>query len=108
MPLVAISAAALLIVVALRDPTPAFAHVEWELLLFFSALFVVMRGVRDVPLVHELTSASAAHLSGVAVHDAAIISGAMLALSNVVSNVPAVILWLPVVPKLGNATFVWL
>jgi Na+/H+ antiporter NhaD/arsenite permease-like protein len=51
MPLVAISAAALLVAVARRDPTQAFANVEWELLLFFAALFVVMRGVRDVPLV---------------------------------------------------------
>jgi Na+/H+ antiporter NhaD/arsenite permease-like protein len=108
MPLVAISAAALLIGVARRDPTRAFANVEWELLLFFGALFVVMRGVRDVPLVHDLTSASAAHLSGAALHDAGVVSAAMLALSNLVSNVPAVILWLPVVPHTANPSFVWL
>jgi Na+/H+ antiporter NhaD/arsenite permease-like protein len=108
MPLVAISAAALLIVVARRDPTPAFAHVEWELLLFFAALFVVMRGVRDVPLVQELTLASGAHLSGAPMHDAGVVSAAMLALSNLVSNVPAVILWLPVVPRIAHPSFVWL
>ena len=32
----------------------------------------------------------------------------MLALSNLVSNVPAVILWLPVVPRTAEPAFVWL
>jgi Na+/H+ antiporter NhaD/arsenite permease-like protein len=32
----------------------------------------------------------------------------MLALSNLVSNVPAVILWLPVVPKVTAPSFIWL
>jgi len=32
----------------------------------------------------------------------------MVALSNVVSNVPAVILWLPVVPNVAAPTFIWL
>jgi Na+/H+ antiporter NhaD/arsenite permease-like protein len=108
MPLVAISAAALLVAVARRDPTQAFANVEWELLLFFAALFVVMRGVRDVPLVQELTSASAAHLSGARFHDASVVTAAMLALSNLVSNVPAVILWLPIAPRTAHPDFVWL
>ena len=108
LPLVAIGAAALLIAVARRDPSQAFANVEWELLLFFGALFVVMRGVRDVPLVQGLTSASAASLSGAPLHDAGIVAAAMLALSNLVSNVPAVILWLPVVPRTAHPSFVWL
>jgi len=108
LPLVAISTAALLIAVARRDPTEAFANVEWELLLFFAALFVVMRGVRDVPLVQDLTSASAARLSGARLHDASVVTAAMLALSNLVSNVPAVILWLPIAPRTAHPDFVWL
>jgi Na+/H+ antiporter NhaD/arsenite permease-like protein len=108
LPLVAITAAAVLIAVARRDPAHAFAKVEWELLLFFGALFVVMRGVRDLPLVVSLTSTASAHLTGAAVHDAGVISTAMLALSNLVSNVPAVILWLPVIPKVANPDFAWL
>jgi Na+/H+ antiporter NhaD/arsenite permease-like protein len=108
LPLIAICAAALLIAVARRDPTEAFARVEWELLLFFGALFVVMRGVRDVPLVRDLTSASGASLTGAPLHDAGIVTAAMVALSNLISNVPAVLLWLPVVPHTANPTFVWL
>ena len=67
-----------------------------------------MRGVRDVPLVQELTSASGAHLTGSRLHDAGVVTAAMLALSNLVSNVPAVILWLPVVPRTTHPAFVWL
>lgn len=108
LPLVAITAAAVLIAIAQRDPARAFANVEWELLLFFGALFVVMRGVRELPLVLDLTTAASAHLTGARLHDASIVAAAMLALSNLVSNVPAVILWLPVVPSLASAQFVWL
>jgi len=108
LPLVAITAAAILIAIAQRDPAEAFAKVEWSLLLFFGALFVVMRGARDLPLIASLTGAAAAQLHGAPMHDAVVTSTAMLALSNLVSNVPAVILWLPVVPKLASPTFIWL
>jgi Na+/H+ antiporter NhaD/arsenite permease-like protein len=108
LPLVAITAAAVLLVVAHRDPAPAFAMVEWPLLVFFAALFVVMRGARDLPLVESLTAAAGAQLHGARLHDAVVTSAAMTALSNVVSNVPAVILWLPIVPKLPSSSFIWL
>jgi Na+/H+ antiporter NhaD/arsenite permease-like protein len=108
LPLVAITAAAILIAIAQRDPAEAFAKVEWSWLLFFGALFVVMRGARDLPFVTSLTSAAAAQLHGTPLHDAVVTSVAMLGLSNVVSNVPAVILWLPVVPRLVHPAFTWL
>ncbi len=107
MPLVAIAAGAVMVAIAGRDAEPAFAKVEWSLLLFFAALFVVMRGVRDLPLVVALTGSAAARLQGTGWHDAGVVSAAMLVLSNLVSNVPAVILWLPVVPTLPHAAFVW-
>jgi Na+/H+ antiporter NhaD/arsenite permease-like protein len=108
LPLVAIAAGAVMVAVAGRDPADAFAKVEWSLLLFFAALFIVVDGVRDVPLVVSLTSAAAEHVTGAPLRDVAVISGAMLALSNLVSNVPAVVLWLPVVPRLPNVELAWL
>jgi Na+/H+ antiporter NhaD/arsenite permease-like protein len=105
---VSVAAGALMLALGRRDPADAFAKVEWELLLFFAALFVVIRGVRDVPLALDLTARAAGHLHGATWRDAWIVSGAMLALSNLVSNVPAVLLWLPAVPQLTHARFVWL
>jgi len=108
LPLVAITAAAILLAIAQRDPVKAFEKVEWSLLLFFGALFVVMRGARDLPLIASLTSAAGAQLHGAPMHDAVVTSAAMLALSNLVSNVPAVVLWLPVVPNVVAPSFIWL
>ena len=108
MPLVAIVGATVLMLISGRDSARTLAAVEWPLLLFFGALFVVMRGARDLPLVESLSLTAAHHLSGTALHDALVVSGAMAALSNLVSNVPAVILWLPVVPGLAHAAFIWL
>lgn len=108
LPLVAIVAAAVLLLIARRDPAIAFRMVDWPLLVFFAALFVVMRGARDLPVVASLTSVAAAGLRGAPLHDALVTSGAMTALSNLVSNVPAVILWLPVVPTLAAPHFIWL
>jgi len=108
LPLVAITAAAILLAIAQRDPVKAFEKVEWSLLLFFGALFVVMRGARDLPLIASLTSAAGAQLHGAPIHDAVVTSAAMLALSNFVSNVPAVVLWLPVVPNVVAPSFIWL
>ena len=108
LPLVAIVAGSVMLAIAGRDPADALARVEWPLLLFFAALFVVMRGVRDLPLVTSLTGSAAAQLTGAPWRDATVVSAAMLALSNLVSNVPAVILWLPVVPTLPHRDFVWL
>jgi Na+/H+ antiporter NhaD/arsenite permease-like protein len=88
LPLVAITAAAILLAIAQRDPVKAFEKVEWSLLLFFGALFVVMRGARDLPVIASLTSAARAQLHGAPMHDAVVTSAAMLALSNLVSNVP--------------------
>lgn len=108
LPLVAITAAAILVAIAKRDPARAFAQVEWSLLLFFGALFVVMRGARDLPLVNDLTTAAAAQIRGAPAHDAVVTSAAMLGLSNLISNVPAVILWLPAVPTVPAPAFIWL
>jgi Na+/H+ antiporter NhaD/arsenite permease-like protein len=77
-------------------------------LLFFAALFVVPRGVRGTPPVDAATTAALGRLHGAGVHDAAIVSAAMLVLSNLVSNVPAVLLWRHAVGALPHARFVWL
>ena len=108
LPLVAITAGALMMAIARRDAADAFAKVEWSLLLFFAALFVLMRGVRDLPLFVDLTSRAAAKLYGTPLHDGLVVSATMTVLSNLVSNVPAVLLWLPVMPQLPNARLVWL
>lgn len=108
LPLGAIAAGALMIAVAQRDPTPALARIEWPLLLFFAALFVLMRGFETTGATEGLTAAAAPYLGTDGVARSAALSGIMLILSNLVSNVPAVLLWAPVVPSLEGAREIWL
>ncbi|HXE56416.1 MAG TPA: anion transporter [Gemmatimonadales bacterium] len=109
LPLVAIGAGALMIALGRRDPAEAFAKVEWSLLVFFAALFVVMRGLEHAGAVAPITRAGTALATlGGRVGEAAAMSGAMLLLSNLVSNVPAVILWREVIPGLPDPAAGWL
>jgi len=108
LPLVAIAAGAVMIAVARRDPAPALARIEWTLVLFFAALFVVMRGLEFSGAVERLDQAALQWAGeGGRFRLVAGVSGAMLALSNLISNVPAVILWRNVVPTLPDPDLAW-
>jgi Na+/H+ antiporter NhaD/arsenite permease-like protein len=71
--------------------------VDWELLVLFTGLFVVNDALRRT----GLTAAAVADLaaSGVNLQEPAPLFAATLVLSNVVSNVPAVMLLLPVATR---------
>ncbi|MBI3981438.1 MAG: anion transporter [Gemmatimonadetes bacterium] len=108
LPLVAITCGAIMVAVAQRDPAYAIERVDWDLLLMFASLFVVMRGLEATGAV-EWIDRRALDLAGVesAAGTAAAVSGAMLVLSNLISNVPAVMLWQDVVPTLPNEPLMW-
>jgi Na+/H+ antiporter NhaD/arsenite permease-like protein len=67
--------------------------VDWELLVLFIGLFVVNHAMELTRLAPRALDWLAAN--GLALHDGAPMFGATLALSNLVSNVPAVMLLLP-------------
>ncbi|MGI8548647.1 MAG: SLC13 family permease [Gemmatimonadaceae bacterium] len=108
LPLVAIAAGAILLGIARRDPTPALQRVEWPLIVFFASLFVVTAAIQNTAPVLGLSALAIRQVNGGPWREASVVSAAMLVLSNVVSNVPAVLLWIPVVPKLPDPRFVWL
>jgi Na+/H+ antiporter NhaD/arsenite permease-like protein len=108
LPLVAITAGALMVAVAQRDPAYAIDRIEWALLLFFASLFVVMRGLEHTGAVAWI-DARAVTLAqgGSAWGGATAVSGVMLTLSNLISNVPAVLLWRNTVPTLPDPDLTW-
>lgn len=67
--------------------------VDWELLVLFIGLFIVNRAVEDTGIV----AAAVADLrhAGIALEHPTLLFGAGFVLSNIVSNVPAVMLLLP-------------
>jgi Na+/H+ antiporter NhaD/arsenite permease-like protein len=108
LPLVAITAGTLMIALAGRDPAPALARVEWSLLLLFGALFVVMRGLERSGAIGLISAEGSHAISLGSPWTAALaVSGVMLTLSNLISNVPAVILWRHVVPDLPHPELMW-
>ena len=108
LPLVAITAGAAMVAVAQRDPAYAIDRVEWSLLLFFASLFVVMRGFEHTGAVAWIDRWALGVVQGSTPWRAAtVVSGVMATLSNLISNVPAVILWRNTVPGLPNPSLVW-
>ena len=108
LPLVAITAGAAMVAVAQRDPAYAIDRVEWSLLLFFASLFVVMRGFEHTGAVAWIDRGAVGVVQGGTPWRAAtVVSGVMATLSNLISNVPAVILWRNTVPGLPNPSLVW-
>ena len=109
LPLVAIACGAIMVAIAQRDPGDAIERVDWDLLLMFSALFVVMRGLEASGAVTWINERALTFVHrGSESSTAVAVATVMLVLSALISNVPAVILWRDVVPGLPDPSTMWL
>jgi Na+/H+ antiporter NhaD/arsenite permease-like protein len=86
--LVAATGGALLLVQRHHSPKVIYGDVDWSLLLLFLGLFLIIGGVEQAGITRELL-AVAERLN---LHNAAIFTAVVTLLSNLVSNVPAVML----------------
>ncbi len=103
----AMGGAAVVITFHRKDPTELLNQIEWSLLLFFASLFVVIGGLQTSGLAKLMTDYSLQLISGDLVSQVWIFSGVTLAGSNLLSNVPFVLLASPSVPALGNPELFW-
>lgn len=103
-PLAALGAAAMLLISRRREPERVFQEIDWSLLVFFVALFVVTGAIETTGLGEGLF----AWLRPWADGGVAKLTAVAVVLSNIVSNVPAVMLFRPVVPTLAEAETAWL
>ncbi len=104
----ALFAAALLMAVAGRAPREALARVDWPLLLFFAGLFVVVAGVGRSGLAERLFQAFAPWLGVSPERQLLGFSGFTVLASQVVSNVPFVLLAGHWIPRLADPPLLWL
>ena len=102
--LAAIIAAAALLVTRRTEPDAVFARVDWPLLVFFTGLFVVT-GALDATHLTDGLFAWVAPLAGAGVAPLALVTAV---LSNLISNVPAVLLFRSLVPQLADPRRAWL
>lgn len=87
-------------------PAKVYREVDWPLLVMFAGLFVVVHAFE----VHVLHRVGVENWSVLRDHPVGALSGAAAVLSNVVSNVPAVLLFKPVIAAMpaGVQEVAWL
>ena len=102
--LVAIAGAAYTLLTRRVKPEKVYREIDWELLVLFTGLFVVIAAVEASGVSGAiLAAAEAANLTRPIV-----LTAVTAALSNLVSNVPAVLLLKPLIPTFPDPTQAWL
>ncbi len=103
-PKVAVVAGALLLITRRIKPERVYREIDWSLLVMFIGLFVVIAGVEKTSLIADLFAfAGRYHLERIVP-----MSLFTALLSNLVSNVPAVLVFKGFVPHLPEAHRAWL
>jgi Na+/H+ antiporter NhaD/arsenite permease-like protein len=102
--LAAFGGASLLLITRRLKPERVFLEIDWSLLVFFSALFVVTKSIDTAGFGKYLSLTLEPYITEGTASFA--ISSAFL--SNLVSNVPAVLLYRPIIPNLVNPEQAWL
>lgn len=103
----ALTGAALVMVAARQDTHAVLRLVDWHLLVFFAALFVVVEGLNGTGLPDELHARLNPAFLGGATAQAWNLAWISALGSNVVSNVPFVLLAAKWVPAAANPELMW-
>ena len=102
-PGVAITAGAVMLVTGRFDVRKVYAEVDWPLLLMFAGLFIVVAGLDKIIAGQARAVIGALHLQGIPV-----LAAIAAVLSNIVSNVPAVLVLKPFIEALRDPQRAWL
>lgn len=100
----ALGASALLLITRRIKPERVFIELDWSLLVFFSGLFIVTDLLNQI-LIAPNFNGSIEFITKNPIIDLSVIS---LILSNLISNVPAVLVLSPIIKQLGNTEIYWL
>jgi Na+/H+ antiporter NhaD/arsenite permease-like protein len=101
---VAIVGGAFLLLTRRVRPEKIYIDIDWPLLVLFVGLFVVVVGFEKAVITADVTVAA----SYLRRDNSAVLAAFTAGLSNVVSNVPAVLLLKPFVPNLHDPQRAWL
>lgn len=103
-PLAAMSAAAFLLITRRLKPERVFEEIDWGLLVFFAGLFVVTGALETSGVSEQLFAV----LRPLAEQGVAPLTSVSVVLSNLISNVPAVMLFRPLIPGFSAPQTAWL
>lgn len=107
-PAVTMVLACFLILAGAAKPRKVLEEVDWTLLILFSGLFVVMRGIEKAGITDIILHHVKSFLMGAPLFQIASISVTSALTSNVISNVPAVILFSNIFKHIVIPKTVWL
>lgn len=96
--------AAMMLVTRTRDPQQAYRQVDWGILVFFVGLFVIVGGAEKAGLADLLMSITRTWN----IQNPGLLTVVVAGLSNLVSNVPAVMLLKSLVPAFAHPRMGWL
>ncbi|HEY7353240.1 MAG TPA: anion transporter [Terriglobales bacterium] len=103
-PLIAAIGGAILLIRRSTHPEQIYKEIDWPLLVFFIGLFLIIGAAEQAGIAQQML-AVAEHLN---LHNSWIFAGVVALLSNVVSNVPAVMLLKDLVPQFHYSSQFWL
>lgn len=101
---VALVAGALLLITRRVAPEAVYREIDWSLLVMFIGLFIVVAGVEKTALSSDMLALAARFR----LDRTAVLSACAAVLSNLVSNVPAVLVFKPVIVHLADPRHAWL
>jgi Na+/H+ antiporter NhaD/arsenite permease-like protein len=101
---VAIVTGALLLLTRRIKPERVYREIDWSLLLLFAGLFIVVAGLEKAALTPDLVR----DVGEFGLGRPAMLTGVAAVLSNLVSNVPAVLVLKPFVQSLPDPRTAWL
>ena len=103
-PMVAAVGAALMLITRTREPRLVYQEVDWGVLVFFIGLFLIVGGAANAGLTQHLFEVA----NRLDMQNAGVLTLVTAALSNVVSNLPAVMLLKPLAAGFHSARTGWL
>ncbi len=102
--LVAATGGALLLVQRRHSPKAIYGDVDWSLLMLFLGLFLVIGGAEAAGITQQLLAVA----EGLNLQNHVIFTAVVTLLSNIVSNVPAVMLLKGLIPQFHDPHHAWL
>ncbi|MEJ5306632.1 MAG: anion transporter [Ignavibacteria bacterium] len=104
LPLSALTSASILLVTRRLKPQRVFIEIDWSLLVFFASLFIITGSIEKNALSKKLFDL----IEPIAKGNSGLFAVSSAILSNIVSNVPAVMLFKPLIGQFINPEKAWL
>ncbi|WP_330373818.1 ArsB/NhaD family transporter [Niameybacter massiliensis] len=100
--IVALSGAALMLLIGKQDVEEVICHIEWPTIIFFAGLFVLVGGLEEVGLIHALANSLISITAGKPVMMMILLLWLSAIVSSFLDNIPFVATLIPLILTMGQ------